>query len=172
VSLECHVFIYSSTNANFTQNPKTGGGDRGSGSSSPWGGTWGGYGYGDGEPGGGRGGDRGGSGGDRGGRGGDRGGRGGRGGDDDDDDDDERKGRVLAVRQVAGAAPIAPVAPPKPVTARLIATWKAPKGVSRIPVNRRIRRQAPTAPSFNTTSIQNVTAPAEGGCCANAVWYD
>jgi hypothetical protein len=133
-----------------------GGNPLGGGSGSPWSGPWGGYGYGN----------------------GDRPGRGGRGG--DDDDDDERRGKVMAARQVAGVAPPAAASPaPIPVTAKLIATWKAPQNATLHSKLTLARRQAQVPQGVNLTApLNGTTAGAwngtavEGGCCANAVWYD
>ncbi|QDS72793.1 hypothetical protein FKW77_006134 [Venturia effusa] len=87
-----------------------------------------------------------------------------------DDDDDERKGRgrsklgfVVGVlrRQfsvaspppaTAAAAALGPAPVNEPVTARIVATWKAPRGSS-------------------SSAVRSVEAPG-GGCCGNALWWD
>jgi hypothetical protein len=70
----------------------------------------------------------------------------------------------------ASAAGPAPISPPAPVaagvTARVVATWKAPKG--NIPRVRRTLRDG----GLLGRRQSNVTAPAVGGCCGNALWWD
>lgn len=73
-------------------------------------------------------------------------------------------------RQVSVAPPAAAVPAPAPVfpvvTAKVVATWKAPKGSS-LKVRSSLRDGG-----LLEKRQSNVTVPAEGGCCGNALWWD
>lgn len=89
--------------------------------------------------------------------------------------EDEERGRVkpgvigIMRRQVSVAPPPAPVVPAPvaiSVTARVVATWKAP--------NKNVPRAKRTARDGGLLGRRqsNGTVPAVGGCCGNALWWD
>lgn len=77
-------------------------------------------------------------------------------------------GVVGALKRQVSIAPPAVVPAPvvATVTARVVATWKAPKG--NLPTVRKSLRDG----GLLGRRQSNGSVPAVGGCCGNALWWD
>ncbi|TID27582.1 carboxy-cis/cis-muconate cyclase [Venturia nashicola] len=91
---------------------------------------------------------------------------------DEDENEKRRKGKVRPgaigpLRRLVPVAPPAAAAAPVPVvTAKVVATWKAPKANS-LGVRRSLRDGGLLGRRQSKDSV-----PAAGGCCGNALWWD